>query len=88
MDKNKSSNVNQADELVTVELFKDNGKYKDPLLVCVNGENCMIQRGVPVQIKRKFIWAIEQSQFQDKQTAQMIEREASAFADAERRLAR
>lgn len=87
MDKNKS-NVNQADELVTVELFKDNGKYKDPLLVCVNGENCLIQRGVPVQIKRKFIWAIEQSQFQDKQTAQMIEREASAFADAERRLAR
>lgn len=87
MDKNKS-NVNQAEELVTVELFKDNGKYKDPLLVCVNGESCMIQRGVPVQIKRKFIWAIEQSQFQDKQTAQMIEREASAFADAERRLAR
>lgn len=87
MDKNKS-NVNQADELVTVELFKDNGKYKDPLLVCVNGESCLIQRGVPVQIKRKFIWAIEQSQFQDKQTAQMIEREASAFADAERRLAR
>lgn len=87
MDKNKN-NVNQADELVTVELFKDNGKYKDPLLVCVNGESCLIQRGVPVQIKRKFIWAIEQSQFQDKQTAQMIEREASAFADAERRLAR
>lgn len=79
------SSVPQADELVTVELFKDNGKYKDPLLVCVNGESCLIQRGVPVQVKRKFIWAIEQSQFQDKCTAQMIEREAAAFADVEKR---
>ena len=82
------SSVSQADELVTVELFKDNGKYKDPLLVCVNGESCIIQRGVPVQVKRKFIWAIEQSQFQDKQTAQMIERETSAFADKDMRYAR
>lgn len=79
------SSVQQADELVTVELFKDNGKYKDPLLVCVNGESCMIQRGIPVQVKRKFIWAIEQSQFQDKRTAQMIEREDASFADAEKR---
>lgn len=79
-------NVPQSEELVTVELFKDNGKYRDPLLVCVNGESCLIQRGVPVQIKRKFIWAIEQSQFQDKRTAQMIERETTTFADVERRI--
>ena len=43
-----------GEEYVSVRLFKDSGKYKDDLLVCVNGESCLIQRGVTVQVKRKF----------------------------------
>jgi len=53
------------DELVTVQLFKDGKYYKDDVFVSVNGENCVIKRGVPVQIKRKFALALEQSQMQD-----------------------
>ena len=53
--KNAVAAVNAApagEEYVSVRLFKDSGKYKDDLLVCVNGESCLIQRGVTVQVKR------------------------------------
>ena len=52
--KNAVAAVNAApagEEYVSVRLFKDSGKYKDDLLVCVNGESCLIQRGVTVQVK-------------------------------------
>ena len=77
---------NPGEELVTVELFKDSGKYKDPLLLCVNGERVLIERGVAVQIKRKFFWALEQSQLQDRSTARLIAAEAGAFREAQKRL--
>lgn len=32
-------------ELVPVQLFKDNNKYKDDVFISVNGETCLIQRG-------------------------------------------
>lgn len=76
-----------GEDLVTVELFKDNGKYKDPLLLAVNGERVMIERGVPVQIKKKFFWALEQSQLQDKNTARMIEDKVKEFELATERIA-
>ena len=71
--------VDEGNELVTIELFKDNGKYKDDLLVCVNGESCLIKRGVQVKIKKKFFWAIEQSQLQDKNTARLITEQTEEF---------
>lgn len=60
------------EELVTVQLFKDGDKYRDDLYVAVNGERILIQRGVPVQIKRKFAEVIEHSQYQDGQTENML----------------
>lgn len=86
--KNTNKPANEAEELVTIELFKDNGKYKDPLLLAVNGERVLIQRGVPVQVKRKFLWALEQSQLQDRNTARLIADEARAFSDASARVSR
>ena len=59
-------------ELVPIMLFKDNGKYKEPLFVSVNGESILIPRGERFEIKRKFWEVIEQSQTQDAQTAQLI----------------
>lgn len=72
----------EGEELVTIELFRDNGKYKDPLLLAVNGERVLIERGVPVLIKRKFFWALQQSQLQDRATARLISSEARAFSEA------
>ena len=61
-------------ELVEVKLFKDNNKYKDDVFVSVNGDNCYIKRGERVRIKRKFAEVLEQSDRQDFQTAQRIEK--------------
>lgn len=70
-----------GEEYVSVMLFKDNGKYKDDLLVCVNGESCLIQRGVRAKIKRKFLWAIQNQLRQDASTANLIQTMQSEFEE-------
>lgn len=52
-------------ELVEIKLFKDNNKYKDDVFVSVNGENCVIKRGVRVKVKRKFANVLDLSDLQD-----------------------
>ena len=59
-------------EEVEIQLFKDNGKYKDDVYVAVNGVNCLIQRGKPVKVKRKFAETLRRSLEQDNETADMI----------------
>lgn len=59
------------DELVTVQLFKDSNKYKDDVTLHVNGQNVVIQRGKPVQIKKKFaevLWSTAWSRMPERQT--------------------
>ena len=63
----------------TVVLFKDGKDYKDDVYVSVNGENCRIQRGVPVKIKRKFALVLEQSQAQDVRAAEFAEARQSEY---------
>lgn len=64
--------TDSGDELVTIQLMRDNGRYKDDVFVCVNGVGCTIKRGVPVQIKRKYAEALEHSLEQDARTAELI----------------
>lgn len=68
----KAEAIDPMEELVEVELFRDGGKYSSDVYVSVNGENCIVQRGVPVKIKRKFYEVIEQSIEQDQRTASEI----------------
>lgn len=70
-------------ELVEVRLFKDNNKYKDDVFVAVNGENCVIKRGIPVKIKRKFALLLETSDMQDYETSMLIEEKSKEFAKSE-----
>lgn len=67
----------RLEEYVDVELFRDNDKYKDDVFVAVGGENCLIKRGVPVRIKRKFALVLEQSRRQDMLTAALIAAESN-----------
>ena len=60
-------------ERVPVLLFKDNGKYKDPLYVSVNGYSATIERGKKVMVPRFVKEVIEQSAAQDEETARKIE---------------
>lgn len=73
-------------ELVEIRLFKDNNKYKDDVYVSVNGENCVIKRGIPVKVKRKFALVLENSDVQDFETSQLIEKKSGEYANMENRI--
>ena len=68
------------EELVDVKLFKDSGKYKDDVIVGVNGEFIGIKRGERVKIKRKFAEVLDASDRQDYETSKLIEQKADEFA--------
>jgi len=61
-----------GEEEVSYTFFKDDGEYSDDVYISVNGERIVCQRGVPVKIKRKFIWAFEQAQAQLKSAANVV----------------
>lgn len=73
-------------ELVEIELFKDNGKYKDDVFVAVNGVGCIVPRGKKVKIKRKYALALEDSMKQDRKTSEFIELKIRELDDAESKL--
>lgn len=58
--------------MVTIELFKDTGKYKDALYVNVNNYNALIPRGKRVSVPYYVYLHIREMQAQDAQTANMI----------------
>ena len=72
----------ELEEYVEIKLFKDNGKYKDDVFVSVNGENCLIKRGVKVKIKKKFAQVLEQSDMQDYLTSQLMESKEAEYQAA------
>lgn len=67
-------------ELVEVKLFKDNGKYKDDLVVGVNGELIVIQRGERVKVKRKYAEVLDNSDKQDYETSKLIEQKTGEWS--------
>lgn len=79
---NEESNA-YWNELVEVKLFKDNNKYKDDVFVSVNGDNCVIKRGVKVKIKRKFAALLDDSDLQDYETSMLMEQKSNEFAKSE-----
>ena len=70
-------------EYVEIEMFKDNNKYRDDVPVGLNGEICLIQRGKKVKIKRKFAKVLENSNRQDFETSELIEKKSSEFAKSD-----
>lgn len=59
----------ELEERVTIELFKDNDKYRDDLVVGVNGKYYQIQRGIPVSVPRSVAEVIANSKAQDSAAA-------------------
>lgn len=70
----KAENLAWGEETVRIKLFKDAKNYKDPKFVSCNGETILIQRGVYVDVKRKFVEILDNSEIQDCQTNEMIAR--------------
>ncbi len=73
--------IARGEEYIEVKLFKDNDKYKDDVYVAVGNQNCLIKRGVPVRIKRKFFNVLTQSNEQDLKTAQLIEEKSEKSSE-------
>ena len=72
---------------VKIKLFKDNGKYKDDMIVGLNGRIWQIKRGVEVEVPWAVAEIIRESLEQDQATAELIMQEEQNFHDnVERRL--
>ena len=59
--------------MVSIKLFKDNHRYKDPMFVAVNDYSALIQRGVVVHVPYYVAKHIEEMQAQDENTASLIQ---------------
>ena len=73
-------------EEVTIELFKDNERYKDDVFVAVNGKTYQIKRGVPVKVPRNVSLVLERSRKQDLKTTEMIQEKAAEYKAKEKHL--
>lgn len=65
--------------LVKVKLFRDNGKYRDPLFVSVNNYRAAIPRGIEVAIPYYVYKHIQEMSAQDEATAQLIAMQSGEF---------
>lgn len=63
----KTVNKDKAyyNELVEIELFKDDDRYADDVFVAVNGVGMVVPRGKKVKIPRKYALALANGQAQD-----------------------
>ena len=66
-------------EKVPFRAFKDSGKYRDDIVVGLNGKLTVIQRGKDVMIPRNVREIILQSMAQDEATADLIDSYEQAF---------
>lgn len=73
-------------EEVEIELFKDNGKYKDDVFVAVNGVGMVVPRGKPYKIKRKYAIVLENSLKQDKKAIDFMELKVKEAQEAESKI--
>lgn len=74
----ETKKTNTADKfdpkaMVSIKLFRDNNRYKDPLYVSVNDYSAQIQRGVTVKVPYYVAKHIEEMNAQDEATAMMVE---------------
>lgn len=79
VDKEVSENEIYMQEKVPVKLFVDNDKYKEDVVVCVNGRAYVIKRGVEVLVPRFVKEVIDNSMSQDGNTARMLQGLANEF---------
>ena len=64
--------LNDPQRRVKIKLFKDNGKYKDPLFVSLGNYRAAIPRGVEVDVPFYIAEHIRETLEQDQHTAELI----------------
>ena len=71
-EKQRAAEMSTQSRGETIQLFKDNGRYKGDVFVSVNGRNYQIRRGVSVTVPAEVAEVLEHSQMQDELTAARI----------------
>ena len=66
-------------EMVSVKLFRDNGKYKDDVYVSLNGKRYIVPRGVEVEVPAGVAEILENSTSQDEATENYVRGKVSAW---------
>ena len=66
-------------KMVKIKLFKDNGEYKDDVFVQVNSRRYQIKRGVEVEVPEFVKEVLDNSDKQDRLTAELIEKEEAKY---------
>jgi hypothetical protein len=72
------------DQRVPIMLYKDAEKYKDDVVIAINGEKIQIQRGIQVYVKRKFLHIIENQYRQQMVAADLQDSLADQYASDSR----
>ena len=72
--------------MVMISTFKDADKYRDDLIVGVNGKNYVIQRGKTVAVPPYVAAILENSMAQDLRVADLIMAAESDYAGAKGKL--
>lgn len=72
----------KANELVKLKLFKDKDKYKDDVLVILNGQSYLIKRGVTAEIPRKVYDVLKCSDEQTGVAADIISRYEEEYEES------
>ena len=67
------------DGMVSFYAFKDDDKYKDDIVVGLNGRMYRIQRGKHVRIPKAVYQIIRRSMAQDAATAEMLEQKGREY---------
>ncbi|MBQ3021950.1 MAG: hypothetical protein IJD91_01305 [Clostridia bacterium] len=76
----------KTEKLTKIKLFKDEGRYKDDVFVCVNGKPYAVKRGVEVEVPVSVAKVIEASEKQDGKTATLIQKEQDKFKEASKNI--
>lgn len=66
---------------VTIELFKDDYRYKEPLFVGINGQTWLIKRGVPVEVDDYVADFIEQQKAEEARIMRRVDQEEREYQE-------
>lgn len=86
MIKGMSAKDTEDDGMVSFFAFKDDGKYKDDIVVGLNGKIYRIQRGKYVRIPKDVYDIIRQSMAQDAATAEYLESKSREYEAVKQQL--
>lgn len=71
--------IKAEQDMVKVKLFRDNGKYKDDVVVSLNGKRYLVPRGVEVEVPKGVKEILDNSMSQDEATEMYVRQKAEEW---------